>query len=181
MINRKRRIAVIAGLAIAVAISMPIAYQYYASSLSRTNCPNLFADVSYPATTGFTAATHPRPHITVFVLRPNSTGMITMSYSSPMNNLTSNPTYDEFLNRPFALRVNLTSDKLESTDGLNITSVTRIARNSHLLIVNYTFAAGPKEDLYLIGFPSTCLSAFVYVGEQPYNGPFPSDNNKRVF
>ncbi|MBI2938784.1 MAG: hypothetical protein HYY22_11350 [Thaumarchaeota archaeon] len=177
----KKKIAVIASLAIVIAIAAPIAYQYYyLSSSSRIICPNLFADVSYPATTGFTAVTHPKPHMTEFVLRPNSTGMITVSYSSPMNDLTSNPLYDEFLIRPFAVRFNLTSDKFESTDELNITSVTRTVRNSHLLIVNYTFAAGPKEDLYWIGFPSTCRSALVYVREQPYNGPLPWDN-KRTF
>lgn len=138
------------------------------SSPRPVGCPNIFATVSFQDSRGFIAVVHPSPQITEFVLGPNQVGQVTVSYTSS-NNLSAS----QFTDHISVWKADLSTGSLAVSSGLNVTLTNVKAQNANLVVANYTVTAGSSEGVYVLGFPSTCLTAFVNVGTQPYTGPLP--------
>lgn len=179
--NRRAKLVAVVGLIAVVTVSISSYQMYY--SAERRSCPGVFATVSFENARGFVTTVHPTPQTTEFVLKPNSTGEITVSYSSPTNNFTMSSitrSFNDLTARVPVWEANLTTGSLDNTLGLNVSRTSLTLVNSHLVLGNYTIAAGPSSALYVLGFPSTCLTTIVYVGNQPYSGPLPWLNGARA-
>jgi len=138
-----------------------------------TNCPSIFATVSFQSNKGFVTTAYPSVQSTEFVLLPNSVGQITVSYSSSSNNLTTS----QFSFPVPAWKVNLTSGSLTTSTDLNVTVTGIVLVNTHQVTANYTVSSKSSQGLYVLGLPSTCLSSLVNVGSQAYTGPWPISTN----
>jgi hypothetical protein len=136
--------------------------------------PCIFATVSFPRSSGFVTIVHPTPGTIEFVLLPNSTGQIVVSYSSPSNNLT----IFSFSDPIPAGKVDLSTGSLGEGSGLNVTQSSLTWVSIHQVIIRYTVTSGGVDGLYVLGLPSTILSTIVDVGTQPYTGPLTWLNGK---
>jgi hypothetical protein len=163
--NRRILILAVAGLLAVAALSVT-AYEVYGTPRG-SGCPAIIAEVAFPSYGGFVTVTHPSSTTTEFVLAPNGVGLITVSYSSPVNNFTA----ESFAGPVPAWKVNLANGTLYTNTGLNVSETSQSLVSVHQVLVNYTLASGPSTGVYVLGLPSTCLTTIVSVGNQPYNGP----------
>jgi hypothetical protein len=152
--------------------------------------PAPFANVSFSNASGFVTIVHPTNGTIEFVLLPNGTGQITVSYSPISNNLSQlfNWAMSSFPDSISAPKVNLSSAcagprfnqsagyyywsiGTPIVGGLNVTQSSLTWVSSYQVIINYTITSGGVDGLYVLGLPSTFLSTYVNVGTQPYTGP----------
>ena len=64
-------------------------YEFNFLNHGNYSCPAIFAALSYDEATGFLAMNHPQLGTIEFVLQPNTSGRVTILYSSSDDNLTS--------------------------------------------------------------------------------------------
>lgn len=165
----KKSAVILLAIAIGVAaVAGDFTYKYY-SSPTGSSCPDIFATVTYQSASGFTQITHPEAGTTEYVLPPNSTGNLSVAFSTSEGNLTSQMFEDQVQ----VWLVNTTTSTIQPSSGLQVSRTSAQGIDTHLEIVNYTIASGPAQDLYLIGIPSSCHSPLVNVGTSPYTGPLP--------
>lgn len=129
--------------------------------------PAIVATVSFLSAKGFVTIIHPTPPTTEFVLPLDSVGQITVSYTSPSNNLTM----FSFTDPVPVGKVDLSTGSLGADSGLNVTESSVTWVSIHQLVVNYTITSGGSNGLYVLGLPQTILTTIVNVGTQPYTGP----------
>jgi len=168
--QRKILVGIIAVLVVAASATGGYIFSTsYGAGRSSYSCPAIFATVSFQDASGFVAVVHPQSGTTEFVLAPNTSGHVTLSYSSADNILT-----DSMLGGGVAVWYVDTSDGLvQRTSNIEVVPVSTQGNGTHTMLVKYTISAATSEGLYLIGFPSTCRSALVNVGTGAYVGSLP--------
>lgn len=155
------------------------------------HCPARFTSASVIEYGGFAACTEIYksstpgiPMIHEYVLKPNSTGYLTMTYDFGSNDLE----IPDFITKKMELH-KVTPDILDASltyipaNMTNIrvfapeSNITRI--NEKMLMVTYTLSAQnvslSEEGTYLIPIFQTCLGMLLTVGDQPYSGRLPWD------
>jgi hypothetical protein len=167
--QRKTTVALLAVILATAGVAGGYAFFTYYSTPGSNSCPDLFASVTYSSATGFTTVAHPQSGTTEYVLPPNATGHLEITFSSPDGNLTKSM----FTDPVPVWFINTSTNAIHSTTDVTVTTLSIDSQSTHTIVVNYTVAAGSTQSLYLLGFPSTCHSALLNVGTSAYLGPLP--------
>ncbi|MEM0117815.1 MAG: hypothetical protein QXV32_05155 [Conexivisphaerales archaeon] len=146
-------------------------YRTYIDENKGHTCTNLFATVTFLNSSGFSTTVHPRAGTTEFVLSSNSSGHVTVLYSSNMSILTYAMLDGSVPVWPIDNTTGSVSFQLPS--GMSMSADSMEGNGTHTVTVSYTVYAGKYEEPYLVGLPSTCYSVFINVGNTPYFGPLP--------
>src|SRR5579875_3307840 len=136
-----------------------------------SSCPPTIALASFQDASGFVAVVHPQAGITEFVLAPNTSGNVTVSYSSAYNILTNSM----FVGGSVPVwYVDTSNGSVQGiSTNIHVVPVSTQGNGTHTMLVKYTISAGSSEGLYLISLPGTCRSVWVNVGASAYRGPAP--------
>ncbi|MDE1813568.1 MAG: hypothetical protein KGI05_02780 [Thaumarchaeota archaeon] len=127
-----------------------------------------------------------------FVLKPNSTGYINMSFefigegydigNTSFNGtiqsvLGSTITVSDLFNKTaiYTLDEPYSSPHMENLDGISIFATNIDNVTNHTLRLTYVIKIDPsaKEGTYGLGIPYTCPIELLTVGDKPYTGPIP--------
>jgi hypothetical protein len=169
----QRKILVGIIVALVVAASATGGYIFstlYGSGRGFSSCPAALAKASFQGTSGFISVVRPQPGITEFVLVPNTSGNVTVSYSSAYNILTNSMLVGGSVPVWY---VDASNGSVKTTSNIHVVPVLTQGNGTHTMLVKYIISAGSSKGLYLIGFPGTCRSVLVNVGTNAYLGPLP--------
>ncbi len=166
------------GLALAVvigaAIIFPAVPPFEVGPVRRVFCPVIYADVTFPGSTGFSAILKPDSRTTEFVMGPNTVAHLSVMYYSSDNDLTSaipgpivgsTPTPVWAYNEP--------TGGASGAVGISLSLTNRTYVDTHTVVENYTLQSGQVMGTFIIGLQSTCLTTIVQVGYQAFVGILP--------
>jgi hypothetical protein len=169
--QRKTLVGIIVVLVATSAMGGYIFSTSYGGGRGFSSCSAALAIASFQDASGFVAVVHPQPGITELVLASNTSGNVTVSYSSANNILTNSMLVGDSVP---VWWVDTSNGSVQGiSTNIHVVPVSTQGNGTHIMLVKYTISAGSSEGLYLIGFPGTCRSVWVNVGESAYLGPSP--------
>lgn len=133
--------------------------------------PPIWATLSFSNASGFVTTVHPTNGTIEYVLRPNSVGEFTVTYTGIADNNLTMPIFNPVEQPVDAMNVNLSNGTLGNGSGLSVTVSNATWVTYYQVAVTYTVTSGGSNGLYVLGLPDTFLSTIVNVGTQPYTGP----------
>lgn len=194
IISKRRIITTIILISVALALIVGYTLLLPLNNYVRLNyesCPMLFSTTTISAT-GFTNQIQRyggRPPVNEFVLAPNTTGYITLSYNTTgygpllerIKVVNPNATIASFFNDSTAIisRINRTGQFgpiSANQSGIRISETNVSSLGDYLAAVTYMLQANSSaEGTYLISFWQICPGEIFTVGNTPYQGAMPGN------
>lgn len=201
-INQRKGIITVIGVASAVAMLIWLSAGYFArGGGSSFSCPDQVTTVSLANTKGFvTTVQHskgetPNSGIYEFVLKPGSTGLITLNYDSPYEDMTAEEriksaygkTPAEFYNSMPPSMWNIDKetgrvivDRPASTEetgiSVHVKDVTILNDGSVQVAYAIESTSSAENTTYALVMPHTCPGEILTISEMPYQGILPWSN-----